>query len=123
MTLLSIEGLEAGYGQLKAVRGVSLTIDTGRRSRSSARTAPARPRFCALSPARIRIAAGRIALQGRANQRDAVSRARRAGRGACSRRPAVVRAADGRRESVARALGRPNRRVDAGRGHGGLPQP
>ena len=29
MTLLSIEGLEAGYGQLKAVRGVSLTIEKG----------------------------------------------------------------------------------------------
>jgi branched-chain amino acid transport system ATP-binding protein len=27
VTLLSVEGLEAGYGQLKAVRGVSLTIE------------------------------------------------------------------------------------------------
>src|SRR5271163_455668 len=29
VTLLSIEGLEAGYGQLKAVRGVSLAIERG----------------------------------------------------------------------------------------------
>ena len=41
---LSIEGLDAGYGAVKALRGVSLNVEAARPSRCSAPTATARAR-------------------------------------------------------------------------------
>ena len=117
MTLLAVDRLEARHGLLQAVRGVSLQRRArARRSRSSARTAPARRRCCARSPARTGRPAGRVAFDGEDITRRAAHAARRAGHRARARGTAAVRAADGRGEPAARARRRPARargRVDA----------
>ena len=50
--LLELRDVEARYGQIVALRGVSLTVEEGASSRCSARTARGRRRLCARSPAR-----------------------------------------------------------------------
>ncbi len=65
VTLLAVEKLDARHGLLQAVRDVSLRGRArARRSRSSARTAPARRRCCARSPARTARPAGAILFDG-----------------------------------------------------------
>ncbi len=99
MTLLSVEGLEAGYGQLKAVRGVSLTIDKGETVALVGANGAGKTTLLRAIAGAHRIAAGRVVFKGEDISATRLSRARRARRRACSRRPAIVRKAYGRRES------------------------
>ena len=64
MTLLSIEGIEAGYGQLKAVRGVSLTIDKGETVALVGANGAGKTTLLRAIAGAHRIAAGRIAFKG-----------------------------------------------------------
>ena len=64
MTLLSIEGLEAGYGQLKAVRGVSLTIEQGETVALVGANGAGKTTLLRTIAGAHRIAAGRIAFKG-----------------------------------------------------------
>ncbi len=121
--LLSIEGLEAGYGQLKAVRGVSLGIEKGETVAVVGANGAGKTTLLRAIAGAHRIAAGRIAFKGED----------------ISARPSYARAAlglalvpEGRRlfarltveeNSSALALRRPNGRMDARRRHGGLSQP
>ena len=49
--LLRIEGLEAGYGRIRILHGVSIATTGNNNVGCSGRTATARPRCCAPSPA------------------------------------------------------------------------
>ena len=64
MTLLSIEGLEAGYGQLKAVRGVSLTIEKGETIALVGANGAGKTTLLRTIAGAHRLAAGRIAFKG-----------------------------------------------------------
>jgi branched-chain amino acid transport system ATP-binding protein len=64
VTLLSIEGIEAGYGQLKAVRGVSLTIDKGETVALVGANGAGKTTLLRAIAGAHRIAAGRIAFKG-----------------------------------------------------------
>ena len=123
MTLLSIEGLEAGYGQLKAVRGVSLTIEKAETVALVGANGAGKTTLLRAIAGAHRIAAGRIVFKGE-DISATTSHARAAlGLALVPEGQAFVRPAHGRRESPARALCRPNGRMDARRRHGGLSQP
>ena len=64
MTLLSIEGLEAGYGQLKAVRGVSLTIEKAETVALVGANGAGKTTLLRAIAGAHRIAAGRIVFKG-----------------------------------------------------------
>jgi branched-chain amino acid transport system ATP-binding protein len=64
VTLLSIEGIEAGYGQFKAVRGVSLTIDKGETVALVGANGAGKTTLLRAIAGAHRIAAGRIAFKG-----------------------------------------------------------
>ena len=64
MTLLSVEGLEAGYGQLKAVRGVSLTIEKAETVALVGANGAGKTTLLRAIAGAHRIAAGRIAFKG-----------------------------------------------------------
>ena len=64
MTLLSIERLEAGYGQLKAVRGVSLSIEKAETVALVGANGAGKTTLLRVIAGAHRIAAGRIAFKG-----------------------------------------------------------
>jgi branched-chain amino acid transport system ATP-binding protein len=64
VTLLSIEGLEAGYGQLKAVRGVSLSIEKAETVALVGANGAGKTTLLRAIAGAHRIAAGRIAFKG-----------------------------------------------------------
>ena len=64
MTLLSVEGLEAGYGQLKAVRGVSLSIEKAETVALVGANGAGKTTLLRAIAGAHRIAAGRIAFKG-----------------------------------------------------------
>jgi branched-chain amino acid transport system ATP-binding protein len=64
VTLLSIEGLEAGYGQLKAVRGVSLTIEKAETVALVGANGAGKTTLLRAIAGAHRIAAGRIVFKG-----------------------------------------------------------
>ncbi len=64
MTLLSIEGLEAGYGQLKAVRGVSLSIEKAETVALVGANGAGKTTLLRAIAGAHRIAAGRVAFKG-----------------------------------------------------------
>jgi branched-chain amino acid transport system ATP-binding protein len=64
VTLLSVERLEARYGQLKAVRGVSLTIDSGESVALVGANGAGKTTLLRAIAGAHKIAAGRIAFKG-----------------------------------------------------------
>jgi branched-chain amino acid transport system ATP-binding protein len=64
VTLLSVERLEARYGQLKAVRGVSLTIDSGETVALVGANGAGKTTLLRAIAGAHKIAAGRIAFKG-----------------------------------------------------------
>ena len=64
MTLLQVEGLEARHGQLKAVRGVSLSIERGETVALVGANGAGKTTLLRAIAGAHRIAAGRIALKG-----------------------------------------------------------
>jgi branched-chain amino acid transport system ATP-binding protein len=64
VTLLSVEGLEARYGQLKAVRGVSLSIEKGETVALVGANGAGKTTLLRTIAGAHRIAAGRIAFNG-----------------------------------------------------------
>ena len=64
MTLLQVDGLEARYGQLKAVRGVSLSIDSGETVALVGANGAGKTTLLRTIAGAHRIAAGRIAFKG-----------------------------------------------------------
>ena len=64
MTLLSVEGLEAGYGQLKAVRGLSLAIEKAETVALVGANGAGKTTLLRAIAGAHRIAAGRIVFKG-----------------------------------------------------------
>ena len=64
MTLLSVEGLEARHGQLKAVRGVNLTIEKSETVALVGANGAGKTTLLRTIAGAHRIAAGRIAFKG-----------------------------------------------------------
>jgi branched-chain amino acid transport system ATP-binding protein len=64
VTLLAIEGLEAGYGQLKAVRGISLNIEKAETVALVGANGAGKTTLLRAIAGAHRIAAGRIAFKG-----------------------------------------------------------
>ena len=64
MTLLSVEGLEASHGQLKAVRGVSLTVERGETVALVGANGAGKTTLLRAIAGAHRIAAGRVAFKG-----------------------------------------------------------
>ena len=64
MTLLSVEGLEARHGQLKAVRGVSLTVEKSETVALVGANGDGKTTLLRTIAGAHRIAAGRIAFKG-----------------------------------------------------------
>ena len=70
MSLLSVEQLDARHGQLQAVRGVSLSIDTGETVALVGANGAGKTTLLRTIAGAHRIAAGRRHLQGRGHQRE-----------------------------------------------------
>ena len=64
MTLLSVEGLDAGYGLLQAVRGVSLSIDQGETVALVGANGAGKTTLLRAIAGAHRIAAGRVVFKG-----------------------------------------------------------
>ena len=67
MTLLSVEGLEARHGQLKAVRGVSLSIDKAETVALVGANGAGKTTLLRAIAGAHRLAAGRIAFMDHSN--------------------------------------------------------
>ncbi|MGS0567205.1 hypothetical protein ACU8V6_00180 [Vibrio alginolyticus] len=61
---ISVRGIEKSYKDLHVLRGVDFEVERAASSPSSARTAPARPRWCVSSPTLLKADTGTATVQG-----------------------------------------------------------
>ena len=122
MTLLSVERLEARYGQLQAVRGVSLSIDTGETVALVGANGAGKTTLLRTIAGAHRIAAGAVAFKGEDISGKSAHARAALGVALVPEGRRLFAAPDGRGKPPARALCRADGGLDARRRHGGFSQ-